>query len=358
MHLALVIDPDRLVQDGAALQRLAVALVSEGVRVRRVLPTGRDDAPLARLIPVSTYDFAGSPLFRASRLGALSSELEEDTPDAFVSFGPRAFEAAAELARDLDAGLIAMVSTARELDATPLRRHADRLDLVGASTGPVALRATRVVGDELTTVLPLGVATPDGGRTPAPPAEGIAIAGPARDDGAYRAVFSAIASLMPTMPDLQVAIELPPGHDPKLWTLARELRVQRVLNGVTSLESIRPLALACGVVALPEAVGGTRSIVLEAMAMGRCVVALEDPMADHLIDGVTALVAEERDARVWGTLLSAGLRSAEVSARIGAEASVRTAARFGSARCAAQLAQACETVVRGPAIPFPGPADA
>ncbi|MFM8818159.1 MAG: hypothetical protein ACKOHI_09885, partial [Phycisphaerales bacterium] len=148
MHLALVIDPDRLVQDGAALQRLAVALVSEGVRVRRVLPTGRDDAPLARLIPVSTYDFAGSPLFRASRLGALSSELEEDTPDAFVSFGPRAFEAAAELARDLDAGLIAMVSTARELDVTPLRRHADRLDLVGASTGPVALRATRVVGDE------------------------------------------------------------------------------------------------------------------------------------------------------------------------------------------------------------------
>jgi glycosyltransferase involved in cell wall biosynthesis len=353
MHLALVIDPDRLVQDGAALQRLAVALVAEGVRVRRVLPTARDDAPLARLIPVSTYDFAGSPLFRASRLGALSSELEEDKPDAFVSFGPRAFEAAAELARDLDAGLVAMVST-----ATPLRRHADRLDLVGTSTGPVALRAARVVGDDLTTVLPLGVATPDGGRTPPPPAEGIAIAGPARDDGAYRAVFSAIASLMPTMPDLQVAIELPPGHDPKLWTLARELRVQRVLNGVTSLESIRPLALACGVVALPEAVGGTRSIVLEAMAIGRCVVALEDPMADHLIDGVTALVAAERDARVWGTLLSAGLRGTEVSARIGAEASVRTAARFGSARCAAQLAQACETVVRGPAIPFPGPADA
>ena len=358
MHLALVIDPDRLEQDGAALQRLAVALVSDGVRVRRVLPTGRGDAPLARLIPVSTYDFAGSPLFRASRLGALSSELEEDKPDAFVSFGPRAFEAAAELARDLDAGLVAMVSTARELDAMPLRRHADRLDLLGAATGPVSLRAARVVGDDLTTVLPLGVATPDGGRTPPPPAEGIAIAGTARDDGAYRAVFSAIASLMPTMPDLQVAIELPPGHDPKLWTLARELRVQRVLNGVTSLESIRPLALACGVMALPEAVGGTRSIVLEAMAMGRCVVALEDPMADHLIDGVTALVAEERDARVWGTLLSAGLRSAEVSARIGAEASVRTAARFGSARCAAQLAQACETVVRGPAIPFPGPADA
>jgi glycosyltransferase involved in cell wall biosynthesis len=98
--------------------------------------------------------------------------------------------------------------------------------------------------------------------------------------------------------------------------------------------------------------------VLEAMAIGRCVVALEDPMADHLIDGVTALVAAERDARVWGTLLSAGLRGTEVSARIGAEASVRTAARFGSARCAAQLAQACETVVRGPAIPFPGPADA
>ena len=41
-------------------------------------------------------------------------------------------------------------------------------------------------------------------------------------------------------------------------------------------------------------------------------------------------------------------------AGIGEEAAVRTAARFGSARCADLLAEACESVVRGPSIPFPG----
>ena len=33
MHVALVVDPERLLTDGAALQRLAVALAAEGVRV-------------------------------------------------------------------------------------------------------------------------------------------------------------------------------------------------------------------------------------------------------------------------------------------------------------------------------------
>jgi glycosyltransferase involved in cell wall biosynthesis len=191
-------------------------------------------------------------------------------------------------------------------------------------------------------------------RQPASP-QSLAIAGSGRDDGAYRAVFRAIADVMPALPELQVAIELPPGHDPKLWRLARELGVQRVLNGVSSLESIRPLALACGTVALPEPAHGTRSIVLEAMALGRTVVAMDDPFADHLIDGVSALVAQERDAREWARLLAEALLPGPGAARVGEEAAARAAARFSSARCAEQLADACATIVRGPSIPFPGP---
>lgn len=357
MHLALLIDGSRLRQDGAAVERLAVALVSEGVRVRRVVPTGAADPAYGRLIPHSTFDFASSALFRASRLGALSTELEEDRPDAFVSFGPRAFEAAADLAEDLDAGLVAMVSRGPELEATPLRRHLDRLDLVAVPTAPLAVRAARAVGDAVASVLPLGVAAAPRRHDPVAAPHGIAIAGSGRDDGAYRAVFRALADLAPGAPDMQVAIELPEGHDPHLWSLARELGIQRFLNGVSSLESIRPIALCCGTMLLPEPVGGTRSIVLEAMALGRTVVAMDDPLADHLIDGVTALVAQERDQREWAALLSRALGDRELAVRIGTEASARTVARFGSAACAAHLATACEHALRGPSIPFPGTAD-
>ncbi len=356
MHLALVIDGTRLRQDGAAVERLAVALVSEGVRVRRIVPAGAADPAYGRLIPHSTFDFASSALFRRSRLGTLSTELEADRPDAFVSFGPRAFEAAAELAEDLDTGLVAMASRLVEIDATPLRRHADRVDLVAVATAPLAPRAAKAVGEALTTVLPLGVAAAPRRHDPVAAAHGIAIAGTGRDDGAYRAVFRALADLAPNVPELQVAIELPEGHDPHLWSLARELGIQRFLNGVSSLESIRPIALSCGTMLLPEPLGGTRSVVLEAMALGRTVVAMDDPQADHLVDGVTALLAQERDAREWAALLSRALGDRALAARIGAEASVRTVARFGSATCAMHLATACEHALRGPSIPFPGPA--
>jgi len=356
VHIALVVDPDRLVTDAAEVQRLAVALAGEGVRVHRVLPPWTDEPPLARLIPASSFDFASSMLFRPSRLGALSSALEDDRPDVFVGFGARGFDAAAELAEDLDAGLVAMVSTADELDAMPLRAHAERVDLVCAATAPIAVRASRTVGEGRVSVLPLGIPVHARGAATAPSPQSLAIAGSGRDDGAYRAIFRAIADVMPALPELQVAIELPPGHDPKLWRLAREMGVQRVLNGVGSLESVRPLALACGAIAVPEPVHGVRTIVLEAMALGRAVVAMDDPYADHLIDGVSAFVVQDRSAAEWTQLLTRALLSPDDARRVGDEAAARAAARFGSARCAEQLADACASIVRGPSIPFPGTA--
>ena len=102
MHIALVVDPERLLTDAAAVQRLAVALAGDGVRIRRILPPARDEPPRLRMIAASTFDFDSSLFFRPSRLGALSSSLEDDPPEIFVSFGARAFIAAAELADDMD----------------------------------------------------------------------------------------------------------------------------------------------------------------------------------------------------------------------------------------------------------------
>jgi hypothetical protein len=81
---------------------------------------------------------------------------------------------------------------------------------------------------------------------------------------------------------------------------------------------------------------------------------MDDPFADHLIDGVTALVVQERDAREWTAQLTKAMLDPAVAGAVGAEAAVRTAAGFASARCADQLAAACESIMRGPSIPFPG----
>ncbi len=350
MHIALVVDPERMAIDGMAVERLAVALAAEGAQVTRILPKSTEEPPLARLIPVRTYDFDGSPLFRRVRLGALSSSLEAERPDVFVSFGPRALAAAAELAEDMDAALIAMVATEDELNATPLRKFAALIDAVGASTGPLVVRASRWIAEDLVQVMPLGIAIPSSPTPPSP--QSVAIAGTARDLGAYRAVYSALADVAPAVPDLQVAIEFPPGHDTRIWGMAREHRIQHLLNGVQRLEQVRPLAHACDVLLLPEPVRGTRSLVLECMAMGRLVVAIDDALAHYQQDGVTALVAQDRDPRIWTRLLTKALLEPAATGPIRAEAMLRVGAQFGSSRCAAHLLEACTVAVRGPLIPF------
>lgn len=351
MHLALVVDPERLAYDGVALERLAVALAAEGTQVTRILPTSAAEASTARLIPVRTLDFDGSPLFRRGRLGALSSAMEEQRPDVFIAFGARALAAAAELADDLEAVLVSMIATEDELARTPLRKHVALIDAVGVATAPLVARAAKWVPEDLVRMMPLGVAVP---TTPVPAAhQSLAIAGAARDVGAYRAVFAALADVASALPDLQVAIELPPGHDPRIWALAREYRIQGLLNGVQRLEQIRPLALACGVMVLPEPVRGTRSVILESMASGRLAVAMEDSMANYLIDGITALVAQSRDAKEWTRLLTKALLEESAVAPVRAEGALRVAALYGSSKCAAQVLDACTVAVRGPVIPFP-----
>lgn len=350
MHIALLIDPERMVFDSIAVERLAVALAAEGTHVTRILPAAYDDAPLARLIPVRTFDFDGSRLFRRSRLGALLSALEEDRPDVFVSFGARALGAAAELASDMGAALVAMVSTEDELARTPLRRYVNAIDAVGVSTAPLVSRAARLIPSELVQFMPLGVAI-HAHTEPAAP-RSVAIAGTGRDVGAYRAVFTALADIAPAVPELQVAIEFPPGRDARLWALARQHGIQGMLNGVQRLELVRPLALACDVLVLPEAVRGTRGIVLEAMAAGRTVVAIEDTMAHFLIDDVTALIAQEREAHEWTRLLTRALLDPSSTAALRAEGTVRMAAQYGSSRCAARLHDACLAATGGQNLPF------
>lgn len=351
MHIALVVDPERLPFDGVAIERLAVAMAADTAQVTRIVPPSAVEAQGSRLIPVRTLDFDGSILFRRSRLGALSSALAEQRPDVFVSFGARAFAACVELAGDMGAALIAMISTQDELTRTPLRRHLDLLDAVGVPTGPLAVRAARVVPPELVSVIPLGIGVPASPPPAAP--QSVAIAGSARDVGAYRAVFAALADVAPALPDLQVAIEFPPGHDTKLWGIAREYHIQSILNGVQRLEQIRPLALSCGVFMVPEPVHGTRTLLLEAMASGRTVLAMEDSMANYLIDDVTALLAKDRDPRTWTRMLTRALLEPQVAQALGTEGALRTAAVFSSSRCATLLLEACAAAVRGPAIPFP-----
>lgn len=354
MHVALVIDPERLLTDRAAFARLTVAFAAEGIRVTRIMPPAASGHEVERLLPVIEHDWDGSPLFRRARLGSLVSALEGDRPDVFVSLGARAFDAAAELAEDLESALIGTFSTESELAAAPLRRWTRHLDLVCTSTGPLAVRAGRIVPPELVSVIPVGVRAPGAGAIVPPSPQSVAIVGRARDDGAYRAIFTALADVAPALPELQVAIEFPPGHDPGLWRLAREMEISRFLNGVTAMESVRPLALSCGVFLVADVLHGARPIVLEAMGAGRLVLAADDPFADYLIDGVTALVPEARDAASWTQALTRALLD-PATAGIGTEAAARTAARFGSARCAEQLIDACVRAVRGPVLPFAAP---
>jgi len=59
------------------------------------------------------------------------------------------------------------------------------------------------------------------------------------------------------------------------------------------------LLLRADVLVHPQTSGRMRGLTLQAMAHGLPVVARQDPMVDHLIDGETARVLELPDAEDW-----------------------------------------------------------
>lgn len=316
------------------LQRLEIGLADEGVRVLHAIPgsarerpggEGPDggDAAVVYSTPV-TYHDRGLPFTLPLRLSALLTAMEAAAPwdlaagerpvDLVYALGQSAWPMALALCRRARAApLIEVWSNTLVSSAVGHWRRA----MAGALSGdeaaftrrlaPMFLAPMSGLAAELGRQLPAGrvmhvpwgVHPGDDRARVIDPAGGlnIAILATGRQPAAVDAAVRALGVVAEKIPGLLVFADATLGPSLKVWKSgAADGPMATRLNVIADLEAHRELVIQADVLLIPEPLGELRSLVLDAMAAGMLVIAAADPLADHLVDGQTAITVPKPTA--------------------------------------------------------------
>lgn len=357
MHLALIIDQERLRREHAMLQRITDGLREHDVQVTLVLP--------ATLDPDETHPVLGDtevrarmqvPLWmRRARARHVAGTLTNGTPDLIHAIGGQAWTVALDLCRVIDRPVTLDVWSADLLKRIPPGRAATFVAAYVAPTDPLADAVRQRVGPDLVTVVPLGVEVPKAPRKVLVDREDsmtLAIVGSGRDLAAYRAMLTGLSRLISEFPQIQACLELRGPAEHEIWRQARRLDLLGHISTIVDAASHRPLLTGCDVLVMPERLGQVRSILLEAMAGGMPVVAADDPYLDMLSHNQTALIVDQTEPDDWTEKLRLILTDAQLPLRLGAAARSLVHDRYRPAAQGEKLAGIFRQVISGGAHTF------
>ncbi|HRP63316.1 MAG TPA: glycosyltransferase family 4 protein [Phycisphaerales bacterium] len=358
MHVAMIIDEERLLHEHATLKRLAIGLIDEGIKLTRIVPDKIRSEPVAlseqhmALATKVEAAFRPLPWLRRGLWGRMIETLEKAPPDILYAVGRGSWRLTLELAESLDR------PAAISIHSTRLKRLLPRHKSIAAyiaATPALGEALRRRVDADLVSVVPQGVAVPHSvGQIMAHPDESVAIAiiGAGRDVRSYRAMLEGLRTVCNVHPQAHAVIEMRPGCSPDLGRMIRRLDLQGSVSALEEASLHRALLTRCDLLLVPEASGTVNSIILECMGFGMAVIAQHDRFMDFLKPDETALVIDAPESAQWAAKLTRLLQTPEEARQIGQTGRAYVAANHSSSQEARNLAQTFSRIVRGETYSF------
>ncbi len=364
MHVALVIDEERLVREHGAINRLTVALLGEGLQITRIVPESLLDVEpryervmsLCRRYGVL---FDVLPWMRRSRVTTITEDLENSPIEIVHVIGEKGWTLGLDLGRAFDCPVTIELDQGSQVLRVPRGRGGRNVAAYIAPTLPIAEALRLRVDSDLVSYVPAGVAIAPQPQHIFENAEGsvaIAILGKACELGVYRAMLDALARLSKRYPQLQLFLELPTSRSHEIWRHAQRVGLLPRLSAMGHASDHRQLITRCDLALLPECGGVVRSVLLELLARGIPVVATADPWFDFLIEGETAAIVSGLDVDEWDKRIAALIEHPEMARAHGLKARDWVAANRPSSAQAAALIDTLTQAVSGSALPFVAPA--
>jgi glycosyltransferase involved in cell wall biosynthesis len=338
VRVLLLTDRIFATRERTLLVRLEVGLADEGVRVVHAVP--RDAAAIAQELatpgvfttPV-TYEASGLPLtlsLRAAKLlrtAGVDPEDEATRVDVVHVFGGSAWDMGRELARQCGAAL------ALEVWRAGLTTKARAFKAPGGIAGedPPLLFAPDPVVERLlmregpgpvVRTVRWGVHAPaiDEQRAVPDRPPFVAMVGGGRDRRAAGAALEGLSRVLGAFPNLVAIADAAAARSAGLWALARKLGILHNLSLNEELEGRREMVLNADVFLHAESGGEQRSMLLDAMAHGKVVIAAEDKSVSWLVDGRTARIVPRGDAGAWAAAIEAMLKDKAAARALGESA--------------------------------------
>lgn len=361
MHIALILDNERLLHESVMLSRLSVGLIDEGCTLTRIIPTGHRAVPGERSDGVAgiatniSVPLRVLPWLRRSRAEQVADALPRTVPDVVYAWGKDTWTLARDLGRRFECPVAINIWCADLLRSLPRGRHARAFSAFITPTRPLADALREVVDPSLVSRVPQGVVIP---KSPWPvfgdpqrPAAA-AIIGSGRDVVSYRALLSGLSRVLKQNGSLHAFIELRGPQQHEIWRHARRLELLESISAITDAARFRSLLTQCDTLILPERYGEVRSLTLDAMAMGVPVVAAEDHFLDYLIAEETALLVTEAEPEQWTTQLLKLLSSPEFPRQLGLSARKYVQQHHSSTSQVSKLLETLKRAVHGDTIGF------
>ena len=164
MHVALLIDEERIERERPLLNRLVIALIDEGAQITRVVPEGLDPEDVAeREVGLTNrIDYAPQvvPWMKHKRIERVADAFEKSTPDLLHVVGRGAWDLGINLAAHLDIPASLEFWSLQEARHAPRRHAAERIAAYVAATKPLAATLRRRVDPERVAMVPIGVPIP------------------------------------------------------------------------------------------------------------------------------------------------------------------------------------------------------
>lgn len=288
MLAAFLLDDRFASREAAMLRRLFVGIADEGVRVLPFIAHGSRAEDLAEgladAIILPEAGFLGRETARLETVlqRVADATSKDDERRVVHAFGESMWRLAADAAHRLGAlpvyevwqrssiARVARVALTQSSSPKPLLCLADPgFEPLIAEAGAAACART----------VPWGVHAP-----PEPPeilrpglGPTLALFGTGTDAAALRDALTGIAEVIRATPDAMLFVDAEAARSAQLWRVAQRLDLADRLTLIPPVEVDRSLALLVDVLLLPEASGEAHSLILDALAGARAVIAAHDP---------------------------------------------------------------------------------
>lgn len=277
MHLLVTIDDARVQEEGPAYAEVLAGIKQTGIQVTEVVAAtpGQDnevvgldtDSPLVAPMPLPW-------LQRSKIVSNLVRDIGRPLPDVVLCLGSLSANVALEIANAVDCPVIAECWLASHLKRPPLRAS-QVAGYVTASAGLASALRGRQVGDLVVTV-PFPVKLPDLNHEAADVIPSIAVLGSELDHDSARCLLDGIRTVVETIPDLQICLELGTRTGDPTWKYAESIGLLDRISSISNASNLGPLVSQCTLTALASCQQTARSVVDLAMARGSVVI-----QADH-----------------------------------------------------------------------------
>lgn len=362
MHIAMIIDSERLAHEREMLSGIAQGLIAKEIEVTCVVPAdleAKDNEQFQAKLELANQieiPMRVGPWLRKARVTRLTNAFSGSLPDVIYLVGKDTWRVGLDLAQAIDAQAAIDVWSMDLVKSLPRGRSATNIGAYIAPTNEIAkaIRRRRIER-ELVNTIGFGVEIPIQERDVlVDPSQSIAIAimGSGRDIAVYRALLSGLARVTREFPQLQICLELRGPHQHDIWRYAQRLELLSFISAIRDASHHAEAVVRCDVLIIPERFGDVRSLMLKAMGYSMPVIASKDRALDMLVADENAIVIDSPSAEQWSRHLIRLLSHPDLARQLGLAGRQCVAKSFGVNSQIERLFETFQKALSGDAYSF------